>query len=155
MRGQKPRSHMQGVIRDGHWDVVLEPDLPATYSQLSSGIIFPNPADPSEVFEDSFKLVQIVVTSNFDFYWKLQINLNASGSPLRAGYKVIYGSALTKVPVSMPLAIGANIVKESIMKFEFDNGGGGMGAPPAVGGEAARIQLFGYFNPRVIRERDS
>ena len=120
------RTQLRSVIRDGNDSIIFATDPPVGNLELANGVLFPGPGN---FLPEQFNLVQILVVSSFDYFWKLETNLNVSGAPANWHAQTIYGAALAGIPVSLPKAICIPCFKDTQVRFMFDNGAGGMGGP--------------------------
>jgi len=135
---------MDNLMRDGNDLAILQPLTVTSAAELEAGGIWLPSADRK--LDKDFMLTQIIVVSNFQFYWELITNVDVDAMPPvpKDGWsRKIYGSALPGVHVSLPLTIRARCRKDSSIWFRYDVDG--IGAPPAGTSGSAIIELHGYF----------
>jgi hypothetical protein len=142
------KSNFKEVMRDANDTVCLSPINLISDGDMAPplGVVFPYPSEPSRPFSEGFCMTQIVVVSNFDFYWELRVNVDALGNVANPKYKKLHGVGLGGLIVNIPYTGAIDCEPNTFINLLIDTM---MGAP--VPGGNTRFEIYGHYNKQVPR----
>ena len=125
-------------MRDAHIFEVLTKDALLSMLDLNSGVIFPDPNNPSALFREDFWCTQILIVGTADFYWKLDTNRTALGVKTPES-RTISGGYIATTTQSLPLTVNLWFREgtQAIMRTDSDLG--------AIAPGNWKIFLIGYY----------